>query len=136
MNIRPRRSAPLALALALALPASAAAAVPPGMATAAVPQAAAPSDGAYGAYVFPYFAGEQDGGEKIFLAVSEADDPTAWTTLNAGEPVLESTLGTQGLRDPFLTRNPETGRYYLLATDLKMRAAGTSATPRRPAAGR
>ncbi|MFC8598023.1 alpha-L-arabinofuranosidase C-terminal domain-containing protein [Isoptericola sp. NPDC057191] len=126
MNIRSRRSAPLALALALVLPASAAAAVPPRAAPAqpAVQRAVQPAaDG--GAYVFPYFAGEQDGGEKIYLAVSEGDDPTAWRTLNGGEPVLESTLGTKGLRDPFLTRNPETGTYYLLATDLRIAGGGS-----------
>ncbi|MFI2103878.1 alpha-L-arabinofuranosidase C-terminal domain-containing protein [Isoptericola sp. NPDC019693] len=123
MHTRSRWSTPLAVALALALPATAAAAVPPRAAPATSPSTTA-ADGAYGAYVFPYFAGEQDGGEKIFLAVSEADDPTAWTTLNGGEAVLESTLGTQGLRDPFLTRNPETGTYYLLATDLKIAGGG------------
>jgi alpha-L-arabinofuranosidase len=119
MHRAARRSAPLALTLALALPVSAAAAAPPpAQAPAAVPVAAGD------AYVFPYFAGEQDGGEKIFLAVSEADDPMSWHTLNDGEPVLESTLGTQGLRDPFLTRNPETGTYYLLATDLRIAGGG------------
>ncbi|MFD6136998.1 carbohydrate binding domain-containing protein, partial [Isoptericola sp. NPDC060257] len=121
----PRWSRPLAAAaLALALPATAAAAVPLRAAPASQSPAPSAAGDGYGAYVFPYFAGEQDGGEKIYLAVSEADDPTAWTTLNGGEPVLESTLGTQGLRDPFLTRNPETGTYYLLATDLKIAGGG------------
>ncbi|MCK9792435.1 carbohydrate binding domain-containing protein [Isoptericola sp. 4D.3] len=123
---RPRWSTPLALALALVLPATAAAAVPPPAAPTetVAPPAPTAADEAYDAYVFPYFAGEQGGGEKIFLAVSEADDPTSWHTLNDGEPVLESTLGTTGLRDPFLTRHPETGTYYLLATDLKIAGGG------------
>lgn len=121
-----RRSAPLALTLALALPASAAAAVPPPptQARAAVPTAVDVDDDAYDAYVFPYFAGEGADGEKIYLAVSESDDPTTWHTLNDGEPILESTMGTEGLRDPFLVRHPETGVYYLIATDLQIYGGG------------
>ncbi|MCA5892518.1 Ig-like domain-containing protein [Isoptericola sp. NEAU-Y5] len=126
MHTRARRSAPLALALALALPASTALAVGPTSA-AAPPGESAPAAAADdpAAYVFPYFAGEgSDDGEKIYLAVSDSDDPTRWHALNDGAPVLESTLGTEGLRDPFLTRSPETGTYYLLATDLKIYGGG------------
>ena len=124
MHTPSRWSTPLAVALALALPATAAAAVPPRAVSSSTATAPAGADDEPGAYVFPYFAGEQDGGEKIYLAVSEGDDPTAWQTLNGGEPVLESTLGTQGLRDPFLTRHPRTGTYYLLATDLRIAGGG------------
>ncbi|MEG3615788.1 alpha-L-arabinofuranosidase C-terminal domain-containing protein [Isoptericola haloaureus] len=126
-----RRSAPVALTLALALPAGLmagpAAAAPPVAQSplpAAVDGVGGDDDGA-AAYVFPYFAGEGENGEKIYLAVSESDDPTTWHTLNDGEPILESALGTEGLRDPFLIRHPETGVYYLIATDLRMASGGT-----------
>ncbi|WP_402461518.1 alpha-L-arabinofuranosidase C-terminal domain-containing protein [Isoptericola aurantiacus] len=115
----------MALALALALPASAAVAAPTLTAgSAVVPSAVEVDDADYDAYVFPYFAGEGADGEKIYLAVSESDDPTAWQTLNDGEPILESTMGTEGLRDPFLVRHPETGIYYLIATDLQIYGGG------------
>ncbi|GAA3697755.1 hypothetical protein GCM10022377_08340 [Zhihengliuella alba] len=128
--MQPRKlwATPLALALALALPASAVAAppAPPGPPGPPVPAAVDVDDADYGAYVFPYFTGEStDDGEKIHLAVSESDDPMSWHTLNGGEPVLESTLGTQGLRDPFLIRSHDGAKYYLIATDLKMHGGGT-----------
>ncbi|WP_162175457.1 alpha-L-arabinofuranosidase C-terminal domain-containing protein [Paraoerskovia marina] len=89
-----------------------------------VPTAVDVDDSAFDAYVFPYFEGEGAEGEKIYLAVSESDDPETWHTLNDGRPVIESSLGTEGLRDPFLIRHPETGMYYLLATDLKISGGG------------
>ena len=43
-----------------------------------------------------------------------------WRELNGGKPVLTSTLGEKGIRDPFLIRSPEGDRFYLIATDLKI----------------
>ena len=72
------------------------------------------------AYAFAYFAGEStDDGEKIYLAASKGNDPLDYDELNDAEPILESSSGTQGLRDPFIIRSPEGDRFYLLATDLK-----------------
>lgn len=82
------------------------------------------ADADYAAYFFPYFTGESTAdGETISFAVSDGPDPQKWTTLNGGEPVLTSTLGTEGLRDPFLIRGGD-GTYYLLATDLKIFGGG------------
>lgn len=79
----------------------------------------APAD--YDAYAFAYFAGEStDDGERIYFAASRGDDPLDYDRLNDGRPVLSSTLGEKGLRDPFLIRSPEGDRFYLLATDLKI----------------
>ncbi|MCO1338832.1 hypothetical protein BJH93_08005 [Kocuria polaris] len=118
-------AAPLALTLALALPATAFAAPPPAPAAPA-PAAVDVNDADYDAYVFPYFTGEgSDDSEKIHLAVSTGDDPMDWTTLNGGEPILESGLGTKGLRDPFLIRSHDGSTYYLIATDLKMHGGGS-----------
>jgi hypothetical protein len=72
------------------------------------------------AYAFAYFAGESnDDGEKIYLAASKGNDPLDYDELNDAESILESSFGTQGLRDPFIIRSPEGDRFYLLATDLK-----------------
>jgi hypothetical protein len=78
----------------------------------------APAD--YDAYAFAYFAGEStDDGEKIYFAASKGDHPLEYDELNDGKPVLSSSLGTKGLRDPFIIRSHEGDRFYLLATDLK-----------------
>lgn len=90
------------------------------------PSAASPGDG--DAYFFPYFTGESTSdGETISFAVSTGDDPTSWQTLNGGDPVLTSNLGTQGLRDPFVIRSGDGERFYMLATDLRMYDGGTFA---------
>ena len=40
--------------------------------------------------------------------------------LNDGKPVLASHLGTTGVRDPHIIRNPDTGTWYIIATDLRV----------------
>jgi len=74
-------------------------------------------------YLFAYFtsAAESDG-EQVRFALSAGPQPLEWQVLNGGRPVLHSTVGEQGVRDPFLLRAAglpgERARYYLLATDL------------------
>ncbi|GEL95829.1 immunoglobulin-like domain-containing protein [Cellulomonas composti] len=81
------------------------------------------------AYVFTYFEGESTAdGESIYLGASQGDDPTAWDDLNDGEPVLTSSFGELGLRDPFIMRSPEGDKFYLLATDLKIYPGGSFST--------
>ena len=73
----------------------------------------------YKAYVFAYFTGEGYAtGEQIYFATSQ--DGLHWEGTNEGDPVLSSTMGEQGLRDPFIIRSPEGDRFYLIATDLKI----------------
>ncbi|MCE6998440.1 Ig-like domain repeat protein [Saccharothrix sp. S26] len=80
-----------------------------------------PAPAEHEAYFFPYFVGEStDDGEKIYFAASKGDDPLSWDELNNGRPVLTSTMGEKGLRDPFLIRSHEGDKFYLLATDLKI----------------
>lgn len=43
-----------------------------------------------------------------------------WDDLNDNNPVLTSTLGEKGVRDPFIIRSPEGDKFYLIATDLKI----------------
>lgn len=71
---------------------------------------------AYNNYLFAYFVGEGDGQEAIYFAVSE--DGYNWSELNGGRSVLQSELGTTGLRDPYIMRSEDGTKFYLIATDL------------------
>ncbi|MFJ4357528.1 family 43 glycosylhydrolase [Streptomyces massasporeus] len=75
----------------------------------------------YAGYLFAYFTGEGTAdGEQIRYALSRGNDPLHWRELNAGKPVLTSTTGDKGLRDPFVIRSPKGDKFYLIATDLRM----------------
>ena len=72
-----------------------------------------------GGYLFVTFKGEQSPmTEQIYFVVSR--DGKQWTSLNGGEPVLVSQLGERGVRDPFLLRAPDGGKFVLIATDLSI----------------
>lgn len=75
----------------------------------------------YAGYLFTYFTGEGAAdGEQVYFALSQGNNPLSWQVLNAGAPVLRSTLGTTGVRDPFIIASPARDRFYLIATDLKI----------------
>jgi len=76
-------------------------------------------------YAFAYFTGNDLAGENIYMAASRGNDALKWDELNGGKPVLSSSLGTKGLRDPFVIRSPEGDKFYLIATDLSI-GSGTS----------
>ncbi|KAI0020347.1 beta-xylosidase/Xylanase [Xylariomycetidae sp. FL0641] len=80
---------------------------------------------AYEGYLFLYFTGDTTEGENIYLAASNGNNALDWTELNAEEPVLTSSMGTGGLRDPFVMRSNDGGTFYVLATDLSI-GSGTS----------
>ncbi|MBB2948947.1 beta-xylosidase [Actinoplanes lutulentus] len=91
--------------------------------TAVVP--ARPAAAPYEGYLFSYFTGEgSSNGEQVYNALSDGNDPLRWREINNGQPVLTSTLGTQGLRDPFIIRSPEGDKFYQIATDLKIYGNG------------
>ncbi|UOQ86883.1 glycoside hydrolase family 43 protein [Gracilibacillus salinarum] len=69
-------------------------------------------------YLFAHFIGEQKNGEQIYFALSK--DGLHWQDLNNQQPVLYSTVGEQGVRDPFLIRSNDGKTFYLLATDLSI----------------
>ena len=78
------------------------------------------SDDAFG-YLMVHFVEDSNGyAEKIYLSISRGDNPEQWDILNAGEPILASHLGTTGVRDPYLTQDPNTGTWYIVATDLRV----------------
>jgi len=76
-----------------------------------------------GAYLFVTFKGEQTPmTEQVYFAVST--DGRNWKALNHSEPVLVSTVGEKGVRDPYLIRSPDRKGFYLIATDLSIHLNG------------
>jgi hypothetical protein len=70
-----------------------------------------------GGFLFATFKGESSPlTEQVYFGLSE--DGRHWQALNGGEPVLVSTLGERGVRDPFLIRSHDREKFWLLATDL------------------
>ncbi|MFJ6000436.1 family 43 glycosylhydrolase [Streptomyces sp. NPDC092370] len=91
--------------------------------TAKVPEL--PKKEALEGYMFSYFTGEgTSDGEQLYFALSKGNDPLKWRELNDGKPVLTSTLGEKGLRDPFIIRSPEGDKFYQIATDLRIYGNG------------
>lgn len=90
-----------------------------------------PATEPYAGYAFSYFTGDSIAGEKIYFAASQGNDALNWAEVNGGQPVLESTYGTLGLRDPFLIRSPEGDRFFLIATDLSIGRDGNWDTAQR-----
>jgi hypothetical protein len=89
------------------------------------PPTTPPPAGPYAGYLFSYFTGEGSAtGERVHFALSDGDNPLRWRELNRGQPVLTSTVGTQGVRDPFIIRSPDGTRFYQIATDLRMYGSG------------
>lgn len=94
----------------------------------ALPEDEEPSD-----YVFAHFTDGRSPAtvnEQIYFATSE--DGVEWNDLNDERPVLESTVGETGARDPFLVRAPGGDKYYLIATDLSTVKYGWHFTPDNP----
>ena len=78
------------------------------------------ADDEYSKYLFVHFTGndgrQTETGEQIYFSVS--DDAIGWDRLNENEPILTSSMGTTGLRDPHIVRSPDGSKFYLIATDL------------------
>ncbi|MDH6491295.1 family 43 glycosylhydrolase [Streptomyces sp. SAI-127] len=111
--MRPRILLVACLSLLLALLTA-----PPGSAHSGAPPVSHPK---YAGYLFAYFTGEGTAdGEQIRYALSRGNDPLHWRELNQGKPVLTSTIGEKGLRDPFVIRSPKGDKFFLIATDLRM----------------
>lgn len=72
------------------------------------------------AYIFLSFLDNHH--EQVYFSAGK--DPLHFTDLNQGKPVLLSTVGNKGVRDPYLLRSHEGDRFYLLATDLKVQTQG------------
>lgn len=75
----------------------------------------------YTAYLFAYFTDNEN--EKLYYGISR--DGYNYKSLNGGEPVFVSNIGTGGIRDPFVFRG-EDGYFYIVATDMKCRLGWAS----------
>ncbi|KAH0279873.1 Arabinanase/levansucrase/invertase, partial [Aureobasidium melanogenum] len=80
---------------------------------------------AFEGYAFAYFTNNSRSGENIYFAASNGNNALSWEELNGAQPVLKSSFGTTGLRDPFIIRSHEGDTFYLIATDLSI-GSGTS----------
>lgn len=79
-------------------------------------------------YLFVTFTDGREDSEQIYFALSR--DGVHWKDLNGGNPVLTSSIGECGVRDPFILRaqlhednenaDTEHARYYIIATDLRI----------------
>jgi|GEM_PF-388369 len=73
------------------------------------------------AYLFVSFTGTEktETDEQIYFALSR--NALTWQDLSpAGQPVLRSTQGDRGVRDPWIVCSPQRDRFFLLATDLSI----------------
>lgn len=71
------------------------------------------------AYLFVHFREKTSpDGEQVYFGLSR--DGFAWEEVNHGQPVLWAYYGDKGVRDFTITKCEETGKYYILATDLSL----------------
>jgi hypothetical protein len=88
---------------------------------------AAPARAADSAYLMAYFKESLNGSgnvNAVHLAVSS--DALEWTPLNNNNAILTPTVGTRGIRDPFVTRL-NNGTWVVMATDIPV--GGNFAAP-------
>ncbi|KAF2422616.1 family 43 glycoside hydrolase [Tothia fuscella] len=67
-----------------------------------------------------------DANPTVQLHLSKGNDPSSFSFLNKGRPVLTSTVGTKAVRDVFLACNGERTQFHMIGTDLNINAAGFS----------
>lgn len=72
------------------------------------------------AYLFGSFTGTEGSrtDEQIYFATSK--DGYYYTDLNDKKPVLESPIGENGVRDPYILRSAEGDKFFMIATDLSI----------------
>ncbi|KAK7029413.1 hypothetical protein VNI00_014667 [Paramarasmius palmivorus] len=87
-----------------------------------------PRQSGYTDYLAVYFKGEFQNGEQIYMSVSNNNNPASWTAVNNGNLVLQSNVGTKGVRDPSLIRSPDGSKFWIIATDLNVYATGVYET--------
>lgn len=71
------------------------------------------------AYLFVHFREKTTpDGEQVYFGLSK--DGFHWEAVNEGRPVLWAYYGDKGVRDFTITRCQETGKFYIMATDLSL----------------
>lgn len=69
-------------------------------------------------YLFVHFTSDTDNGEQIRFSLSR--DGLHWNDVRDGAPILISDIGEKGARDPFIVRDEKNGKFYIMATDLRI----------------
>jgi hypothetical protein len=61
----------------------------------------------------------------VYFYTSDNENPTNFTALNGGDPVIVPTIGTGGIRDLSIVRGrgSDLGKYWILGTDLDISKA-------------
>ena len=79
-------------------------------------------------YLFAYFEGQGEQQEHLRFALS--NDGVNWRALNGNRPVVSSDSISEsgGIRDPHILRG-EDGRFYIVATDMKVAQYGWNENP-------
>ena len=71
-------------------------------------------------FLLAYFGnGTEPDAEQVRFAVTPGREPQTWIPLDGGRPVVRSDVGERGVRDPFILRHAASGRFVLIATDLR-----------------
>ncbi|MGN6369356.1 MAG: hypothetical protein ACTHN5_13945 [Phycisphaerae bacterium] len=72
---------------------------------------------ARGAFLFTTMRDESSpSAEQVYFGASA--DGKRWESLNGGKPVLVSDVGEKGVRDSFLLRSHDGGKFWIIGTDL------------------
>ncbi|CAO1612872.1 unnamed protein product [Sympodiomycopsis kandeliae] len=61
----------------------------------------------------------KDADASIYLSLSNGNNATSYRQVNNNQPILKSTVGTKGARDPSVVTDGQ-GKFYLMATDLNI----------------
>ena len=70
-------------------------------------------------YLFAHFVGTESSADMEQIYFSLSTDGSSWKTINSGAPILTSTVGEKGVRDPYIMRT-EDGKFVIIATDLSI----------------
>ncbi len=81
-------------------------------------------------YLFAYFEGSGDGNLQEHLRFAVSEDAQNWYALNNNRPIIASDTISEsgGIRDPHILRG-EDGRFYIVATDMKVAKNGWNENP-------
>lgn len=98
-------------------------------AASAIPNVEARQSPAFAGYLIPTFT---DNNPSVQMHLSVGNDPSRYTFLNGGAPILKSDVGTKGVRDIFLTSDSARTKWVVIATgELVDKRRGTSMANRR-----
>ncbi|MCQ2798561.1 MAG: glycoside hydrolase family 43 protein [Bacilli bacterium] len=82
-------------------------------------------DEEYVGYLMGHFISDSGAnGEQIYFALADEGQGLNFKDMNKKQPVLKSTVGEKGVRDPYICRSPEGDRFFLVATDLSINNRG------------